>query len=346
MGTLRIKGTIDINQFWPNGASDADTTKIKLLVHENSFAYKDDNERSFKPTKVFSDAISKGHGSRPVIKTSTRDGSKTITVRLQGVDAPELHYKAAPLKSANDISDAERKKFNGINKERRQPFAESSTVALAKFLTPFTNASGLLPAVFESQVDKPFEVIDTYGRFIGNIKVDGNRDINVWVVENGWGHPGFYTSMTVEEINTFLDAWKKGKRKQNRPSTEISKDVNNFDWDLLYRKSPANDEFNIGDDRGKVLMPKIFRRQVSWMVAKKAGVISRTMNFNTFLKKTPDQLVLLNDFLENGVNSSLVLPLHNFVTNENKFTKSPEELVFKEKPGTLVNSRGQKIISW
>ncbi len=346
MGILRIKGTIDINQFWPIGASDADTTKIKLLVHENSFYFKKDDERSFKPTNVFSNAISKGQGSKPVIKTSSRDGSKTITVRLQGVDAPELHYRAAPLKRSNEISDEERSKFNSINKERSQSFAESSTFALAIFLKSFIDANGLISATFESQVDKPFEVIDTYGRFIGNIKVDGNKDINIWVVENGWGHPGFYTSMTPGEINTFLVAWRKGKRKRNRPSSELSKDVNNFDWDLLYRKPPIDEVFNIGDDKGKVLMPKIFRRQVSWMVAKKAGVFSRSMNFNTFLKKNPDQLVLLDDFLENGLNSAFVFPLHKFVNSENKFEKNPDEIVFKEKPGTLENPQGEKITEW
>ena len=316
------------------------------MVHQNSFSYKEDTERSFKPTNVFSNAISKGQGSKPVIKTSARDESKTITVRLQGVDAPELNYKAAPLKRSNDISDEERRKFNSMNKERSQPFAESSTFALAKFLKSFIDADGLIPATFESQVEKPFEVVDTYGRFIGNIKVDRNKDINIWVVENGWGHPGFYTSMTPGEINTFLDAWKKGKRKRNRPSSEISKDVNNFDWDLLYRKPPIDDVFHIGDDKGKVLMPKIFRRQVSWMVAKKAGVFSRGMNFNTFLKKNPDQLVFLDDFLENGLNSAFVFPLHKFVNSENKFEKNPDEIVFKEKPGTLVNPQGQKIIEW
>jgi hypothetical protein len=28
-GMLRIRGTIDLSQFWPSGQSDADTTKIK-----------------------------------------------------------------------------------------------------------------------------------------------------------------------------------------------------------------------------------------------------------------------------------------------------------------------------
>ena len=104
MGTLRIHGTIDIKQFWPNGSSDADTTKIKLVVGEDSFEYKEDDEKDFSKTNAFKDAISKGQGSKPVINTSKRDGTQTITVRLQGVDAPELHYRAAPLKKTNDVS--------------------------------------------------------------------------------------------------------------------------------------------------------------------------------------------------------------------------------------------------
>ena len=40
MGTLRIKGTIELNQFWPLGSSDADTTKMKLIVGEDSFQFK------------------------------------------------------------------------------------------------------------------------------------------------------------------------------------------------------------------------------------------------------------------------------------------------------------------
>ena len=38
-GLLRVRGTIDLDQFWPTGSSDADTSKIKVTVGKDSFAY-------------------------------------------------------------------------------------------------------------------------------------------------------------------------------------------------------------------------------------------------------------------------------------------------------------------
>lgn len=346
MGTLRIHGIIDIKQFWPIGSSDADTTKFKLIIEEDSFEYKDDGEEDFSPTVVFKDAISKGQGSKPVINTSKRDGTKTITIRLQGIDAPELHYKAAPLKSSSGATTEDRAKFNFINEERRQHFAESSTFALAKHLEKFTDDDGFVTAVFESEVDHPFEVVDTYGRFIGDIFIGEEHDINVWVIENGWALPTFYTSMSEIEIQIFLDAWKKGKTKKGRTSKAITYDAGNFDWDLLYRRPPVEDPFKIGDDKGKSLIPKIFRRQTSWMVSKKSGVISKSTSFHAYLKKSPDQMILLNDFLRDGIHSATVSFLHDFVSSDNIISKKPEEFVFKEKPGTLVNAKGVKITKW
>ncbi|MEI9911090.1 MAG: hypothetical protein WDO71_16280 [Bacteroidota bacterium] len=94
MGTLRIHGTIDLIQFWPKGSSDADTTKIKLVVGANSFEYKKEGAASFKKTNAFKGAKSRGTITADVIKTSAATGLQTITVRLQGVDAPELHFRA------------------------------------------------------------------------------------------------------------------------------------------------------------------------------------------------------------------------------------------------------------
>lgn len=348
MGSLRIKGTIDLIQFWPIGSSDADTTKIKLIVNENSFVYKKEGATKYLPISVFWDAVSKGQVSKEVVTTSKKTGEKTITVRLQGVDTPELHYHAAPLSLSGDVTDAKRKLFNEINKDRRQYFAETATVALAKQLEQFANNNGIINAVFETNVDEPGDSVDTYGRFVGNIRVGGDHDINTWLVENGWGHPAFYTSMVKKEIETILDVWKKGKKKPNRPGAFVSKNANDFDMNLMYRKPKKNEEidFTMGEDKGKVLMPKIYRRQLSWLVAKKAKVITAATTFKAYLKKKPDQLVLLNDFLINDLNSAKVLGLDEFISADNKVLKNPEEFVFKEKPGILVNSRGEKITKW
>lgn len=227
MGTLRIHGIIDIVQFWPLGSSDADTTKIKLVVNTNSFEYRKTGSRKFYKTKAFVGAISRGQVSKEVISTSMKTGIQTITVRLQGIDAPELHYKAAPLKKSNDISDAERKKYNETNKERHQYFAESATMALEKNLKKFTNSNGEIKAIYESEVNEPGDAVDTYGRFVSNVRI-GSHDVNTWLVENGWEHPAFYTSMSKEEIDVFLQAWVKGKKKTGRPGKSLSKDAGKF----------------------------------------------------------------------------------------------------------------------
>jgi hypothetical protein len=143
-----------------------------------------------------------------------------------------------------------------------------------------------------------------------------------------------------------LEAWKTGKTKPGRTSKAITKNANLFDKGLIYRQLKPTETFKIGDDKGKVLMPKIFRRQNAWMVLKEAGVISGSMSFKTYLKKAPDQLVTLEDFLENGIHSATVYCLHDFINTGNKVAKSPEELVFKEKPGTLLDSKGKKVTFW
>jgi endonuclease YncB( thermonuclease family) len=347
MGTLRVTGVIDIHQFWPLDSSDADTTKLKLEVSKGSFKYRKTGSKTFKTTNVYVGAVSKGQGTKEVITTSKRTGIKFITCRLQGVDAPELHYKASALKTKPSITQTMRDTFNKNNAERRQYYAQSSTVALEKHLKKFADKNGMVKAVFETEVDSPADAVDTYGRFIGNIRIGRSLDINIWLVENGWGHPAFYTSMSNEEINAFLKVWKKGKNKSGRPSRSLSKDVSIFNWKLLYDEPKAGKviKFKLGEDKGKVLMPKIYRRQVAWLVSKKAKVIDGAMKFSEYLKEKPDQLVLLQDFLQNGLNSSEVKNLHDFFV-KNKITKNPEELVFKEKPGTVVDANGTKVENW
>ncbi len=346
MGTLRIQGQIDINQFWPAGSSDADTTKIKLIVGSNSFKYRAGNSGAFKTTKVYYGAKSKGSITSEVVKTSKKTGEQTITVRLQGVDAPELHYKASPLKKTADVSDAERAAFNEINEERRQCFAESATVALAIYLSQFADNKGMIKATFETQVDAPHEAVDTYGRFVGNIIIGNKKDINLWLVENGWGLPAFYTSMKTDEIDLFLKAWKKGKTKKNRTGKAITTDLNHFDWDLIYRKPPVEEDFSVGDDKGAVIYPKVYRRQVAWQVSAHVGI--HQLDFKSYLAKSPDQLVMLDEFLDNegDLNTTTVYALHDCIDDNNKLTSAPHELIFKEKPGKLINSKDKEIVKW
>ena len=81
-GLLRVSGTVDLSQFWPNGDSDVDT--VTVVVDDDGFQFSDDaSPQGFRRTKVFEDAFI---DKKPVISKARK-----VTVRIQGIDAPELH---------------------------------------------------------------------------------------------------------------------------------------------------------------------------------------------------------------------------------------------------------------
>ena len=329
-GILRVKGTIDLDQFWPDGESDADTSKIKVTVGGDSFAFAADG-KNFKTTKAYFGAFSQGASKKEVIDKQDR-----ITVRLQGIDAPELHYRAAALKQSSGVSATKRAKFNAENKlNRRQYWAETATVALAKKLSTYGSP---IKCQVISFIDRPFEVVDTYGRFVANIMVGTGfkTDINLWLGEQGWAYPTFYSSMTPEEIEAYLKILSKAQSK-GRIWKNYSTDTAKFDSKLVFRPhGPAQPN----KDKGPVLMPKIFRRQVSFKIQKKVGVISGS--FIDYLKSNRDPCFKTEEFLKQGPNTAPVRSLHDFMKG-NKFTVKPHEVVFREKFSNLVNKNGKRI---
>jgi hypothetical protein len=115
---------------------------------------------------------------------------------------------------------------------------------------------------------------------------------------------------------------------------------------LLYRRPPVESFFALGDDKGKALMPKIFRRQTAWMLQKKVGIIKRNTSFKAYLQTTKDEFFLLNDFLNNGVHSATTQFLYNVVNSKHQVLKHAHEMVFKEKPSNLVDPKGKRITDW
>lgn len=74
MGTLKINGTIKLNQFWPEGNSDADTTKMIVTVDPTSFKH------NGKATSIYFNALAKEKNDKKKVVTRNR-----ITIRLQGI---------------------------------------------------------------------------------------------------------------------------------------------------------------------------------------------------------------------------------------------------------------------
>jgi endonuclease YncB( thermonuclease family) len=328
-GELRVAAQIDVAQFWNVGKSDADT----VTVTPTEFKFSPDPQKvPFKTTTALNGAwmgMSKG-------KRQTVIHNGKMTIRLQGIDATELHYreyfKAGLTKN---------------NVEYRQFLAETAATKLHDLLAGH-GAGNTVPCMVVTRVDLPDQVFDIYRRFVGDIVVtigSAQIDVNHWLVEQGWAFPTFYTTMRNDEIQPILKlatAAQKASGSNRRVWGQLSAHVGPIKETLIYR---SKGKPNPNGDVGKVVMPKLFRRRVTYTIDSASGLTSA--KFPDYLKaKTDDKWVRTSDFLKNRaakLNTSLSPPL----TSASNFGLGPGDLVFSEKQtATLKGANGKDVKRW
>jgi endonuclease YncB( thermonuclease family) len=339
-GLLEVDGTIDLKQFWPDGRSDADTTKVVLNVGPNAIKFRKDSSSPFHPTNVFDNAKVKGRINTPPIKNGK------VTIRLQGIDATELHYQPSPLSPTEKkgLGATKLKAYHDLVHSYRQFLGATSTKALHDFLNSTGKAA--LDCRVTTQVDTPNEVFDTYGRLVGDIEVTVNGkllNLNRWLVEHGWAYPTFYSSMTNDEINALLALAKTARSKKTPVWKFLSKTIGLFDFNL--REPRVGDTSVLTTDKGPVILPKLYRRQTNWSARKKANITGQ--NFQAFLAAgsggKPDICFELADFLANGVHSATPHNFADFVAAGKTIKFQPGSLVFKEASSTLIGADNKPI---
>jgi len=337
-GLLEVTGTMDLGQFWPQGESDADTIRVKVADPVQSFRFRPAPGAAFQATQAFLNAsVVGGRGKQAVMKNGE------VRVRLQGVDAPELHYtppaeleKAARTQEQHNL-------YLQWNEKYRQPMAETATAALGQFLAGL--GGPVLPCRVGTAVDSPGEVFDVYGRLVGNVFVQtpsGEQDVNLWLAENGWVLPAFYTSMSADEIQAVTEAATRAffAGLGVWPLYSFGAGVPDFDLNLKYRKKGPQP--GPAADQGPVIVPKLFRRLSTFVVNRKAKMARGS--FEAFLrsKRAGDAVHWTWEFLEQGAEAAPLHFLDEFV-EAGEFTVWPEEIVFREKPSTLVDNRNRPI---
>lgn len=334
-GLLELTGTIDLAQFWPSGESDADTVKV-LVSGPNAFRFTPHGGNP-KVTHAFEGAQIKGKVSKPAIDQVGR-----VTIRLQGIDAPELHYRpTAPTLGGQKPNAVQRAAFNTANGNFRQPIGEGATVALGKFLATFGKSP--LKAVVRTQVDQPNDVFDMFGRMIGDIFVNPtttNVNVNHWLCQKGWAYPTFYSSMTTQEISDLLALTAAAAKSKLGIWNSNSANLASFDRNLLFRPHGVPDAAH---DVGPVFMPKLFRRRSTYGIAKVAKITTATLK--NYLKGEPDACFTTQEFLLHGPTSSTPRHLDEFVTPDARFTVGAGDLVFQEGKSHVVGKNG-KPVSW
>jgi endonuclease YncB( thermonuclease family) len=339
-GMLEVVGTIDLGQFWPSGRSDADTTTVVLKVGADPIKFRKNDAVPFEATHVFDNAIVKGRVRKPAIKNGH------VTIRLQGIDAPELHYQPSALSpiEKKGLSAAKLNDYHLLVHFYRQLLGATSTKALHDFLAT-TGKTTFDGRVF-TQVDKPNDVFDTYGRLVGDIEIvmSGTPvNLNQWLVEQGWAFPTYYSSMTNDEILAINALAKAARSKKRGVWKFLSKTVGTFDFTL--REPKKNETTVLATDKGPALFPKLYRRFTNWSARNKAKATKQT--FQTFLAAgsggKPDGCFETGDFLAHGVHSATHRTFDEFIQSGKTIKFQPDGLVFSEAQSKVVRPDGSEI---
>ena len=338
-GLLMVEGLLDVSQFWPDSSSDADTIKVSVDLGSEPFKFRPHPGAEFAVTHAFDDATVKGATTKPAIQRGK------LVIRLQGVDAPELHYRPVAVLTSKKRNDQQSALWKKWCHEFRQALGETATVGLGAKLKEF--GKGEIPCRVETAVDAPDDAFDTYGRMVGDVIIPEGNDFNVneWLAAEGWAFPTFYASMTPAEIDRLTTACEGARSAQKgvwaRERLPRSLEDNVFDFNLRYRAPAADEAPDEGD--GRTLMPKLFRRLSTWATNRKAKMVSG--NFTSYLEERPDELHLRDEFMEQGATAAPIYHLSEFIGSGGTFKAKPQDLVFREKPSRLVGPNG-KPVSW
>lgn len=363
-GLLTIDGILRLDQFWPKGKSDGDTVKITIPKGTTSaFKFAPSQTGKAKVVHTFDTSLSYDVKTLPAksIKFAkkvvtqprgkTNVGVRQVTIRMQGIDTSELHYKIYDARTLVQIPKANRK----VNVEYYQPLGASAALKLRELIQA-VGTGDPLPCQFRTRVDTAAEAIDKYGRFIGDIWVTvGGTDVNLndAMLEQGLAVPAFYESMLTDEIAMKIAAAKAGAKVPDRLATHYRAKVGKLDKRLKYAPFTARAKANlpkIGSDRGLVIHPKLYRRLCRWTILRdgkakrKNGSIPSTYEGYLREDESLKTIQLTRDFLKQK-KATPKLDFFRFFKN-NTLKLDPEEIVFPEARSYLFTSTGTPIKNW
>jgi endonuclease YncB( thermonuclease family) len=345
MGTtieLSIDGTIDVTSLWPSGHSDADTTTLHISVGNKAVQLENPlGSGQRQPVDIYRQAYQRGakrpdgaFEHKPVV-----DAQNRIAVRLQRVDAPELHITPGQVKGSSLAGLGWFQKF-------RQRQAETATAKLRTHLLRMAPNNQRLPCTFVSRLDKskgPADAVDMYGRFVGDVLVGPRQEnLNLWLLEQGWAIVALYTSMQADEIDQTLAAWAQGAGRGIRRHYRQAFEPFEF---LVFREPGAQTQAE--RDSQAFIHPKYFRRYVTWWAHHHAGGYAGS--FADYLEQRAEKVYRLSEFrawLDAGGAKPPRYPLYDRNTDGDQVSWPPEDFIFEETASKLyadINGRPTQL---
>ena len=336
-GTIKITGKIIFSQFFGEktgdekpvwGVSDADT--CKLILDSKSIKFRTSPKSSWQENiRLFDNAFSYDEetGKRIKIIGMDYENSKFIKIRLQGLDAPELHYKAS--KGNTFLYDNQLSLFNGLKEtfEFRQVYGAQAASKLIGFLKDYSADEKFINAYAISSIDTPSQLFDKFGRAICDIYVYNDNEnnginINQWLVREGWAFPDFYDSMSNEEITTLRKLGNDANNEKAGMRPYFSDKIVDLNYNLLFDKENAKQILD--NENGKLNLPKFFRKQVDWKILGNSGY--KVKNLKQFISSRKDTCYLIDEFLEKR-RCARIHQLSEFISEDGIITVKPGDLV-------------------
>ncbi len=355
-GLLRISGTIDLSQFWPDGTSDTDTATV--VVNTDGFEFSPDGSpQAFRRTRVF-------EGAQLAKKNVVKSGRK-VTVRIQGIDAPELHCPPGVHKPASWSKQKKKTTtLKGNGGKFRQLQGETSAAGLASDVGAKPKPN-VVPCEVTTRINVPNDAFDMFGRLIGDISFRiGGKTVSIahLAAINGWALPAYYNSMNPEEILALQTLFEQARKKKRGIWPHFERIIGQLDL-LKFRHGGAFGKKEQRADRGPFVVPKIYRRQLRYSVLQQNGLAAKT--FKDYLAGKPLKgetkqgtkdawttraAILANPMMKKPTkapNDSLA----GLISAQNAFPagtgiSQPGDIVFFEQPSTLKKKSGAPITGW
>jgi endonuclease YncB( thermonuclease family) len=336
-GSIKITGKINFSQFFGEktgdqkpvwGVSDADT--CKLILNSNSIKFRKSADSLWQENiRLFDNAFSYDEetGRRIRIIGTDSENLKFIKIRLQGLDAPELHYKAN--KGNTFLFENQLLSFNILKEafDFRQFYGAQAASKLVGFLKDYSADQKFINAYAISSIDTPSELFDKFGRavcdlYVYNDNEENGININQWLVREGWAFPDFYDSMSNEEITTLRKLGKDAENGNAGMRPHLSEKLLDLNYNVLFDKENAKQILD--NENGKLNLPKFFRKQVDWKILGNSGY--KVKDLKQFMSSRKDACYLIDEFLEKR-HSASKHQLAEFIEDNGTITVGPGQLV-------------------
>jgi len=362
MGFVEIPGKVDVFQYWPHGTSDVDTLKfVPNLTMARYFA----NGSHFDVGAYFArggtfQPDDENPGKEKFKSILRRAGGVSLSVRLQGIDAPETHYSPNYREGMFD-GDYSTWVAKHISRQKsyRQPYSKLCTDLFANGLRNQLGVGSFNSTSPEAFVDAKVTIlaegingaVDVYGRAVGYVTLIANGQeivVNDFALSQGFAFCSFYGSMAIDEMKRLMQLFAAhgwdGAKSQLRKN--LSNQLRDFEPELWTTKSMRDTD---RDDNGgdsfpsKCFDPKLFRRCVDWLGRKEA--LNETIPLLDYMQANDEEIVLLKDFIEAGGDwsKSRKSTMGSLITKEGALSYKAGEVVFESRPVEIVDAENQPL---